>query len=212
MSAHRLSACEAALQLAQRLALAGLAGVFHHRHGRVGRQALQQALLQLGGALHAHVDHQGQFAVVGGLGELRPVHRRQGPRAAGVACDHHHTVGMGAVGQGAAQVVGGGQPRRDAIDHPHFNAVRLQMRLFFAAAAKNQRIATFQAHHVFTRQSLLHHQLFDEGLRRGLAATALAHVDDAGRGGCVGQHVRVHQVIHQHDAGGLQGFHRFEGQ
>ena len=86
------------------------------------------------------------------------------------------------------------------------------MRLFFAAAAKNQRIATFQAHHVFTRQSLLHHQLFNEGLRRGLAATALAHVDDAGRGGCVGQHVRVHQVIHQHDAGGLQGFHRFEGQ
>ena len=88
----------------------------------------------------------------------------------------------------------------------------LQMRLFLTASAKDQRIATFQAHHVFSSQGFLHHQLFNESLRRGLAAAAFAHMNNASRGGRVGQHLGVHQIVHQDHGGSLQGLDGFEGE
>jgi hypothetical protein len=82
---------------------------------------------------------------------------------------------------------------------------------FFAAPAKDERVTAFEAHHLLTGLHGSDHQLVDEGLRRALAAAALAHMHDAGSGGGVFQHGDVDQVVHQNDRGagnGLDGFER----
>jgi hypothetical protein len=53
---------------------------------------------------------------------------------------------------------------------------------FFTASSKNQGIATFEAHHIFTSQSLLHHEFFNEGLRGRLTSAAFAHMHNSGMG------------------------------
>ena len=56
------------------------------------------------------------------------------------------------------------------------------------------------------------HQLLDEGLRRGAAAAALAHMHDArGRPG-VREDGRVYQVVDQQHRGALDGLERLERQ
>ena len=172
----------------------------HDSHGRVGRQALQQRVLQGCCAPHAHVNHQGQFGLMSRLGQSDPVHTFRRPQL-GMAGDEHHAMRVVAVRQGHAQRGDACQARGDAVDHGHRHALGLQMFQLFAATPKNKGVSPFEAHHVFTCLRLLHHQFFDESLRRGCAAPALAHVDDARRGrGVCGDGI-AHQIVDQQNGG-----------
>ena len=87
------------------------------------------------------------------------------------------------------------------------------MLYFFTAAPKNERVAALQAHHVFALIGGHHHEFFDESLRCGFAAAALAHVHDAGTWGRVGgDDLVVDQVVDQQDRGGLYCFDCLDGQ
>ena len=160
--------------------LVGQAGVLDDGHRRVRRQAAQQLLLDGGGAAHTHVNHQGELGVSGGAGQGFPV--GAGVAGLGMAGDKHHAVGMLAVGERCAQGCEARQASGNAIDHRHRHACRAQVFHLFAATAKDERVAPLEAHHVLTLVHGHQHQFFDEGLGRAFAATALAHVNDAGAG------------------------------
>jgi hypothetical protein len=72
-----------------------------------------------------------------------------------------------------------GQPGGDAVDHLHGHARSAQVLGLFAAAPKDERVAPLEAHHMLAFVHRHEHELFDEGLRRALAAAALAHAHDA---------------------------------
>ena len=82
----------------------------------------------------------------------------------------------------------------------------------FAATAKDERVAPLEAHHVLTLVHGHQHQFFNERLGRAFAATALAHVNDAGAGRGVGHDGVAHQVVHQQHRGGLDGLERLDGE
>ena len=206
-------AFDGGVQLAQRgdgMALVGQAGVLDDGHGRVGRQAGEQLLLDVGRAAYAHVDHQREPGLARGGGQLAPV----GARVAGfgVAGDKHHAMRMLAVRERGAQRGQPRQPRRDAIDHRDRHPGGTQVLHFFTATAKDERVAALEAHHVLALAHGHEHQLFDEGLRRAGAATALAHVNDARRGRCVRHDGVAHQVIYQQHGGGLDGLEGLDGE
>ena len=124
----------------------------------------------------------------------------------------HHAVRVLAVGQGRAQAAHARQARGDAVDHLDVDACCAQMLDFFAAPAKDERVAALEAHHLL---AILHggdHQFVNESLRRALATAALAHMHDAGVGRGVFEHGVVDQVVHQNDRGTGNRFHGFEGQ
>jgi len=67
-----------------------------------------------------------------------------------------------------------------------------------------------RTHHVFAFLGGGDHEAFNERLGGGLAAAALAHMDDAGRRVGMGHDSVVHQVVHQQHGGLLNGFQGFE--
>jgi hypothetical protein len=103
-----------------------------------------------------------------------------------MAGDEHHAVRMLAVRQRRAQRGQRRQAGGDAVDDLHRRCRRTQVLHLLAAAAEDERVAALEAHHVFAFARGHDHQLFDEGLRRALAAAALADVDDPRRGAAPG--------------------------
>jgi hypothetical protein len=90
----------------------------------------------------------------------------------------------------------------------HLDAGFAQVRHLFAAAPEDERVAALQPHHGLAFAHRGDHQPLDEGLRRALAAAALAHVHDARVGpGIAGQDLVVDQVVDQQHGGGLDGLH-----
>ena len=76
------------------------------------------------------------------------------------------------------------RPDCDAVDHLNLDTGFAQVLHLFATAPEDERVATLEPHHDLAFASGHHHQLFNEGLRRALAAASLAHVHDAcARGG-----------------------------
>ena len=121
-------------------------------------------------------------------------------------------MGVVAVGEGHAQRGHACQAGRDAVDDSHGNALRLQVLHFLAAASKDERVTAFESHHCFASQRFLHHEFFNEGLWRGLATSALAHMDDACDGRRMGRDGVTHQVVDQQYCGGCDRFDGFERQ
>ena len=129
-----------------------------------------------------------------------------------MAGDKHHAMGMLAVRERHAQRRQPRQACRDAVDHGHHNARRAQMLDFFTAPAKNKGVAALEPHHGIAFAHRRDHQLFNERLRGGFAAAALAHIHDAGGRAGKSHDVGADQVIDKQHAGLLNGFQRLEGQ
>jgi hypothetical protein len=126
-------------------------------HGGVAR-----VVLRIGRALERRgVPHAIAVAPTGGLA-VAP----DGRGVFFIADTGNNAVRVCPVGEGDAQAVRGGQTGGDTVDHIDLYAKRLQMLFFFTGAAEDQRVAAFEAHHVFTGQSLLRHEFFNESLRR----------------------------------------------
>ena len=218
--AHHDDAGAAELMLHQRLAerieagdhlaLLGQAHMLNDGHGCVSGQALQELLLNVMGQLHAHVDHQGETGLVGRVGQGHPV----GPAVArfGVSGDEHHAVGVLAVRERHTQRRHASQAGGDAVDHLHLDAVFVQVVHFLATATKEEGVAALEPHHLFALEGRLHHEFVDEGLGRGLATAAFAHLHHTHAVGDESQNGVAHQVVHQHHGGGLQGLQGLEGQ
>ena len=120
---------------------------------------------------------------------------------------------MRAVCQRHAQRGDCGQTRGDAVDDLDLHARSPQVLDLFAAPPEDERVAALEAHHVFAFIGGHDHEFFDEGLRCGFAAAALANVDDARAGSCVGSHdFIVDQIVHQQHRGGLDGPDGFDRQ
>ena len=184
------------------------ADVLDHGHGRAAGQAVQQLLLDVRAARHAHVDDQGEAQVARCGCQQAPV----GGRAAGLAVpgDEHHPLGVRAVRQRRAEQRHTGHRGGDAADHFHGHAGGAQVLHLLAAAAEDERVAALEAHHVLARAHGVEHELLDQRLRRALAAAALAHVDDARAGRRQRHDGLAHQVVHQHHGGRLQRFQRLQ--
>ena len=83
---------------------------------------------------------------------------------------------------------------------------------FFTAPAKNKGVAALEPHHGIAFAHRRDHQLFNERLRGGFAAAALAHIHDAGGRAGKSHDVGADQVIDKQHAGLLDGLQRLEGQ
>ena len=190
------------------MALGGQAGVLHDDHRCVAGQALQQCALNARCTTDAHVNHQREFGLAGGVRQCHPV----GATVAGfgVAGDEHHAMGVFAVGEWHVETAHRGQSSGNAIDDVDFNARRVQCFYFFAAPAEHKGVTSFEPHDVLALTRLADHEFFDKGLGRGCTAAALADIDDACLGLGVAQHRFVDQIVHQQDAGAGDGFDRFE--
>ena len=150
---------------------------------------------------HASLPHQRHAITT--LGQLHATIEREGLASPSVI-----VVGDVVRGVASASQPTHDQASGDTVDYGDGHARSTQVLHLFAAPAKDERVAPFEAHH---RLSLLHghaHEFFDELLWRALAATALAHADDARRGRCIGHDGFAHQVVHQQHRGGLD---RLEG-
>ena len=147
---------------------------------------------------------------MGGGGQGLPV----GAQVArlGMAGDKHHPVRVFTVRERHAQRGDGGQTGRDAVDHGHRDACRLQVLHFFAAPAKYKGVAAFEAHHGFAFTHRHEGEPLDKGLGCGFAAAALAHMDDAGRGGGQRHNGVAHQVVHQQHGGDLNRLEGLDGE
>ena len=186
------------------------AGVLDDGHRRIGGQAGEQFLLDGGGAAHAHVDDQRELGVARRGGQLAPVSARVA--GLGVAGDKHHAMRVLTVRERCAQRGQPGEPCGDAVDDGDRHPRGAQVLHFFAAPAKDERVAALEAHHVLAFVHGHQHQLFDEGLGCAFAAAALAHIDDACRGRGMGHDGIAHQVIHQQHRGRLDGLEGLEGE
>ena len=94
--------------------------------------------------------------------------------------------------------------RTDAGHGVAGNAGGHQRLRFFAAPAKDVRVAALEAHQRFTLFGQPHHQINDAFLRQGVVAALLADIDQL----CALRHMRQHivgdQVVVQHRAGAGQ--------
>ena len=100
-----------------------------------------------------------------------------------------------AVRERHAQSGGGRQPGSDAVDHLHGDAGGQQVFALLAAAAEDEGVAALQPHDVLALARRQDHQPLDEGLRRALAAAALAHVHDARTRGRMGHDLLTGLVV-----------------
>ncbi len=126
-------------------------------------------------------------------------------------CYQGDAAGYAALGQRDAALRGAGQAGGDAVHQFDLDPACRQPFGFFATAAEDARIATLEAHHALALAGVTQHQTVDEGLRRGAAAAALAHGDDA----CVGavfEHGGVNEIIDHHHLRFTQRAHGLEGQ
>ena len=126
-------------------------------------------------------------------------------------CYQGDAAGDAALGQRDAALRGTGQAGSDAVDQLDLDPACRQPFGFFATAAEDARIATLEAHHALALAGVTQHQTVDEGLRRGAAAAALAHRDDASVR-AVFEHGEVDQVIDHHHLCFAQRAHGLEGQ
>ena len=129
-----------------------------------------------------------------------------------MAGDEDDAVGVQPVRQRNPQRGYGGQSRGDAVDDLDFNSGGMQMLDFLAATAKNERIAALEPHDVFTFPRGDQHQFFDKSLRRGLAAAALADVNDARAGTGKRNDFVADQVVDKKHGGALDRLEGFEGE
>jgi hypothetical protein len=106
---------------------------------------------------------------------------------------------MVAVRERHAQRRDRGQARGDAVDDLDLDAGGAQVLHLLAAAAEDEGVAALEAHDGLAFARGHHHQLLDEGLRRALAAAALAHVHDArALGAAMATTVGADEVVDQH--------------
>ena len=83
---------------------------------------------------------------------------------------------------------------------------------FFARAAKKQRVAALEPRDNFSFARQLHHQRINFGLRNSFCAAALSDVHHLRRWRKDAQDFLRHEIIVQHDVGGLQHAPRFARQ
>ena len=189
--------------------LAGQADVLNHSHRSLTGQTMTQSVGDLSGAANPHVNHQSQASAVGQVGDGGPVCGTAGAR---MSRQKHHAVGMRPVGQGDPQAGCAGQPGGDAVDHACLDAGLTQTLQLLAATTKNEGVTAFEANHLFALAGFSDHELFNEGLGRGGAATALADLDHASRCWRQCSDGRADQVIDQHNAGRGNGLDGLEGE
>ena len=94
-----------------------------------------------------------------------------------VCGDEAHRLRVIAMGQRDAGVGGAGQRGGDAGHDFVADAVRAQEFEFFAAAAKNESVATLQAHHTLAGAGVFEHERMDCFLRYMMMARCLADFD-----------------------------------
>ena len=207
---HRL---RQAAQRGHALALAGPGGALDHGGGRIGGQCAQQPGLYFGGMARAHVNDQRELQITHGLAHALPARglllrlvrlRMQMPAG------KNHAVRALAMRERRAQAAQRRQSGSDAMHHARLVTSLAQLLHFFAAPAKNERIAPFEAHHRPPGARLAQHQRANARLRRAGLPAALAHAQHARARPRVGQHGFVNQVIHQKDIGAGNGLHGLE--
>ena len=135
-----------------------------------------------------HVNHDRQLGSLRGSRQSAPV----GARVAGfgVAGNKNDAMGMRTMSQRRAQAGQASQTSGDAVDDLHLNACCAQVLHLFTTTAKDERVTPFEAHNMLALAHFGFHQLFNKSLRRALAATAFADINDARLGGS-----KVHNVL-----------------
>ena len=94
-----------------------------------------------------------------------------------VTGDENDAMGVIALGQGYIQGAQCRQTRGDAVDHLHTNALGFEGLNLFATTAKNKRVPSLESDHLLARQGRLHHEFFNEGLRRRAASAAFTNIN-----------------------------------
>ena len=105
---------------------------------------------------------------------------------------------MIAVGKRNAGVARHGMDRGDACNHFERNARRSQHFRLLAAAAKHERIASFEAHNAFAFAGLGQQQGIQLGLRDTARAVMFAAVDDLRGGRREPQQLTVDEAVINH--------------
>ena len=131
----------------------------------------------------AHVDHQREPRVARRGGQRAPVGALCAPGWAWPVTNTTPCAWSRCV-SGTPSDVTAARPAVMPLTTSHLDAGVAQVLDLLAAAAEDEGVAALEAHHVLAFARRHDHQLLDEGLRRALAAAALADVHDAraGRG------------------------------
>src|ERR1035438_3388612 len=113
-------------------------------------------------------------------------------------------------GERAADGCGGSEGCGDSGDNLEGHASSVEGRQLFGSAAKDERVAALETHNAATSAGVADHQGVDLVLRNALAAAALAHVGNLGRGrGEIEDGLR-NQVVVEDDVRGLDEANGFD--
>ena len=156
---------------------------------------LLQDLFEAG---QAHVDDQGLIRAR----EFRPV--EVDAIVLPMAGDEPHRLRDVAVGERNAGIAGSADAGGDARHHPAVDAFAGEGLDLLAAAAEDERVTAFQAHHLAPGLGMGHQQVVDAFLADAVELAPLADVDLVRVPAGVVEHGAVHQVVVEHHVRLLQ--------